>query len=250
MLGVRRAETGACATFMSEGHSTAASPGGPGPDEPGRRRIPAGWAIGVAVVITAGIAGAGFAFINRHAGSQPAAVAISGPNIVWAAAKRQAPDFRLHDQAGLPISLRAARGRVVILTFIDPVCTTLCPLEARVLDQVELRLPRGQRPAIVAVSVNPWADQRRYFRQDARRWRLDSNWRWAVGDPTRLARVWQAYKIGVRSRRQVIAGVTVHQVDHVEAAYVIDPQGDLRALFLFPFAASDLERTVRQLQRS
>src|ERR1700736_3233805 len=161
---------------MSEGHSTAASPGGPGPDTPGRRRIPIGWAIGAAVVVGAGIAGAGFAFIN-HAGPQPAAVAMSGPNIVWAAATRQAPDFRLHDQAGLPISLRAVRGRVVILTFIDPVCTTLCPLEARVLNQVELRLPRGQRPALVAVSVNPWADQRRYFRQDALRWRLDSRWR-------------------------------------------------------------------------
>jgi cytochrome oxidase Cu insertion factor (SCO1/SenC/PrrC family) len=234
---------------MSEGHSTAASPGGPGPDIPGRRRIPVGWAIGAAVVVGAGIAGAGFAFIN-HAAPQPAAVAVSGPNIVWAAAKRPAPDFRLHDQAGVPISLRAARGRVVILTFIDPVCTTLCPLEARVLNQVELRLPRGQRPALVAVSVNPWADKRRYFRQDARRWRLDSSWRWAVGDPTRLARVWQAYKIGVRIRREVIAGATVHQVDHSEAAYVIDRQGYLRALFLFPFAASDLERTVRQLQRS
>ncbi|HEX6489745.1 MAG TPA: SCO family protein [Gaiellaceae bacterium] len=234
---------------MSERASLAASRARAGPEIPGRRNS-SRWLLAAAVVFAAGIVGAGLALSRHHAAVQPGATAVSGPNIAWAAAKRRAPDFRLRDQAGAPISLGANRGRVVILTFTDPVCTTLCPLEARVLNQAELALPGAERPALIAVSVNPWADKTRYFRQDAVRWRLGSSWRWAIGSRTQLARVWQAYKIGVRIRRRVFAGITVHQVDHVEAAYVIDGRGFERALFLYPFAASDLERTIRQLQRT
>ena len=44
----------------------------------------------------------------------------------------------------------------MILAFIDPVCRNLCPLEAKVLNSVPSQLPASSRPAIVAVSVNPW----------------------------------------------------------------------------------------------
>jgi len=168
---------------------------------------------------------------------------------VWPAGKRRAPDFALRDQAGAPISLHAARGRAVILTFIDPLCTNLCPLEARVLDQVVRSLPRAQRPAIIAVSVNPWADSQRNFRRDARKWRLDRSWRWAVGSKAQLARVWQAYAIGVRVRRIAVPGLVVHEVAHTEASYLIDPRGFKRALFVYPFAAGDVDQAVRQLEK-
>jgi hypothetical protein len=44
-----------------------------------------------------------------------------------------------------------------------------------------------------------------------------------------------------------LAGVTVHDVLHTEEAYVLDARGFERALFLFPFRASDVERTIRSL---
>ena len=144
----------------------------------------------------------------------------------------------------------ANRGRIVILTFIDPVCTTLCPLEAKELDRVEQSLSGALRPAIVAVSVNPWGDAPRNFRADARKWRLDANWRWAVGSRAQLARVWHAYSIGVRVRRFKAVGITTHQVDHTEAAYVIDRRGFERMLFVYPFSAGDVENAVRQLEHS
>ena len=39
-----------------------------------------------------------------------------------------APDFRLVNQFGQPMSLRQFRGKVVILAFTDSQCTTVCPL--------------------------------------------------------------------------------------------------------------------------
>jgi cytochrome oxidase Cu insertion factor (SCO1/SenC/PrrC family) len=232
---------------MAEEKPITASSGAAGSNAARHRRIPLKW--GLVVVAAIGGIGAGTALALVHRGGSQAASSAVGPaNIAWAGGKRRAPDFALHDQAGAPISLRSAHGRVVILTFIDPLCTTLCPLEAKVLDQVEQRLPQAQRPAVMAVSVNPWGNSRRYLRDDARRWRLDRSWHWAVGSKAQLERVWRAYEIGVRMTRRVIAGVTVHQIDHTEAAYVIDPRGYERALFIYPFAASDVQRAVRQLE--
>jgi cytochrome oxidase Cu insertion factor (SCO1/SenC/PrrC family) len=200
-----------------------------------------------AIAVGAG-AGAAFALTHRGSAARTAPPVVGRANVVWPAAKRRAPDFALRDQTGAPISLRAHRGRIVILTFIDPVCTTLCPLEAKALDRVEQRLPGAQRPAVIAVSVNPWGDEPRLFRADARKWRLGPSWRWAVGSRAQLARVWQAYAIAVRIRRFRAAGVTTHRVDHTEVAYVIDRRGFERALFVYPFAPADVENTVRQLE--
>ena len=113
---------------------------------------------------------------------------------------------------------------------------------------MEQNLSGAQRPAIVAVSVNPWGDAGRYFQADARKWRLPASWRWAVGSRAQLSRVWQAYSIGVRIRRFRAVGITTHRVDHTEAAYVIDRRGFERALFVYPFSAGDVESAVRQLE--
>src|SRR5262249_2795706 len=42
-----------------------------------------------------------------------------------------APGFTLTDQHGNQVSLASLRGKVVLLTFLDPVCTTDCPLIAQ-----------------------------------------------------------------------------------------------------------------------
>jgi len=233
---------------MAERNPIAASSRTPGPGGSRRRRIPRGWALAAGAAFAGIAAGAGLALTHDRPATTNEVPAVGQANVVWPATARRAPSFALRDQAGAPISLKAERGRIVILTFIDPRCTTLCPLEARVLDQVEQRFPQAQRPEVMAVSVNPWGNARRYLREDARKWRLDRSWRWAIGSRAQLTRVWQAYAIGVRITRRVTAGITVHQVDHTEAAFLIDPRGYERALFIYPFAAADVERTVRLLE--
>ncbi len=171
----------------------------------------------------------------------------AAPQITWAAGARPAPDFSLTDQAGHPISLARFHGRPVILTFIDPLCRNLCPLEAKVLERVVASLPAAARPAIVAVSVNQWGNARRYLLQDRTKWKLHADWHWAVGATPALRKVWSDYKIGVQDSPKTVAGVTVHDISHTEASYILDANGDERALFLYPFVASDVARTVKQL---
>lgn len=139
------------------------------------------------------------------------------------------------------------RGHPVILTFTDPLCRNLCPLEAHLLNHVVGQMPASQRPVILAVSVDPPADARRNLLTDERKWSLVPQWHWAVGPHAELAAVWKHYSIGVSVTTKRIARTTIRYIIHTEAAYVIDPSGHERALFLWPFYPQDVERTLRQL---
>jgi cytochrome oxidase Cu insertion factor (SCO1/SenC/PrrC family) len=174
----------------------------------------------------------------------------AGPPVTWPVGKKRAPGFSLRSQNGGPISLRQFRGRPVIVTFIDPLCRNLCPLEAKVLGRAVAQLPASKRPSILAVSTNQWADARKNLLLDESKWNLPSDWHWAVGTPAALARVWKAYAIGVSVATKTIAGIKVRRITHTEAAYVVDPRGYQRALYLYPFRALDVERTLRSLARA
>ena len=172
------------------------------------------------------------------------------PVVSWTAGARRAPGFSLRDQDGKPVSLTAFRNRPVIVTFLDPLCRNLCPVEAKILGVVESSLPADERPVIIAVSVNQWGNGRATLRADMSKWHVGENWHWAVGPAAALRKVWAAYKIAVVDAPKTIQGVTVHNISHTEAAYLVDGRGDERALYVYPFLASDVESTLRQLASS
>src|SRR5690348_15262333 len=164
------------------------------------RREWLGVAVWILAVCVLGIAvGAVIAFVHNSGQSVQARVSTraAAPVAAWAAGVKPAPAFSLADAGGAPISLRQFRGRAVIVTFIDPVCRSLCPLEAKQLSAVVRASPKAQRPAIVAISVNPWMQSRSVFRQDGRKWRLGHAWHWAAGSYRELAPVWKQYDVGV-----------------------------------------------------
>jgi protein SCO1 len=214
------------------------------------------WLVWGAVVLVGVLVGSLLAVlqVSRRPATAPGAgvgtVGPTSPPVSWAAGSRRAPDFRLVDQAGSPVSLAAYRGRPVIVTFIDPLCRNFCPLEAKQLNELVRSLPVRSRPGIVAVSVNVYGNARRNLLQDVARWRLVPQWRWAVGSGRQLARVWRRYRVGVLVTTKRIAGVRVHEISHTEAAYVIDGRGYERALFMWPFRAGDVLATLRRLAPS
>jgi cytochrome oxidase Cu insertion factor (SCO1/SenC/PrrC family) len=240
---------------MSASPPSVANDAGAPESKRSARSLPA-WAKwtfwGLALAIGVG-AGAGIAVVSRTA-QRPVAQAppnaAARPAVTWARGARPAPDFRLTDQNGRTFSLRSLRGRSVLVTFIDPLCRNLCPLEAKVLNDVVLRATPATRPVIAAVSVNPWGDAPANFRQDAVRWQLVPQWRWGIGSHAELARVWRDYEIGVQVSNRTVAGVTVREIAHTEATYLVDASGHERAVFVYPFRAADVLRAVRRLGRS
>jgi cytochrome oxidase Cu insertion factor (SCO1/SenC/PrrC family) len=197
-----------------------------------------------ALVVGIGIGAVVAVFRSPSTTPTAASAAASGPPVTWPVGTKVAPGFSLRNQNGGPISLKQFHGRPVILTFIDPLCRNLCPLEAKTLDRVVAQMPAAQRPVIVAVSVNRYADARTNLLLDKTKWGLPSNWHWAVGAPAALARVWKDYAIGVSVATRTIAGIKVHRITHTEAAYLIDPKGYERALYLYPFLPQDVEHSL------
>ena len=187
---------------------------------------------------TIGIAiGLAAALLHRSQGSaaQPSPLRAQ---ITWAAGAKPAPGLALRDQRGAIISLRSLRGRVVLLTFLDSRCTRECPIEGHVLRDV-LRGIKGTGAVAVVVSVDPWADTPASARTFAARAGWSGNWQWLLGDKAALAPVWRAYNIAVKR--------TPGDILHSTALYLIDPGGDLRAGYLFPFSGTAVAQDVRRL---
>ena len=169
------------------------------------------------------------------------------PAATWMAGQKRALAFSLTDQSGAPVSLAALRGRPVIVTFIDPLCRDFCPTEAQHLNTVVRSFPATSKPAVVAVSVNTAGNTRPILREDEKKWGLVPQWSWGIGTSTALARIWRAYGIQVLVSTEKIAGVKVRRVVHTEASYVIDRNGFVRALFVWPYSAKGVVSTLRLL---
>jgi len=136
-----------------------------------------------------------------------------------------APDFTLTDQFGRAVSLSDFRGKVVILAFNDPQCTTICPLTTTAMVKAKRLLgPAGARVQLLGVGANPAATETRWVRAYSQAHGMMRAWHFLNGPLPRLKRVWRAYGI----EAQIVAG----QVDHTPAVYVIGPQGKLSRLFM------------------
>jgi len=214
---------------------------------PGRLLTPRAvfWGAALLIGIAAGI---GVLLVDASPRARSTSVPVSeAPAATWAAGKLRAPNIALVDQNGKPLSLASYRGRPVVVTFIDPLCRDYCPLEAKHLSEVVRSFPASSRPAIVAVSVNVFGSARRNLVAASNKWKVVPQWRWGVGTESQLARVWKRFHIGVLVTSKKVAGVTVHDVVHTEASYVIDAAGYERAIFLWPYSAAAVTRTLSHL---
>jgi cytochrome oxidase Cu insertion factor (SCO1/SenC/PrrC family) len=170
----------------------------------------------------------------------PASVRLDG-EATWPAGARAAPPITtLSDQSGHRFSLRSLRGHTVAMVFFDSHCRQECPLAGRALAAAERSLPRAQRPVLVVVSVNP-LDTPASTRAAARSWGLAgvARWHWLSGNHAQLAAVWKAYHISVQPEKG--------DINHTEALYLIDGQGDERSGYLYPYIPGRVTHDLRML---
>jgi len=136
-----------------------------------------------------------------------------------------APGFTLTDQHGRRVPLSGLRGKVVLLTFLDPVCVTDCPLIAQEFRQAgQLLGGDARRVELVAVDVNPLYNELAYTQAFDRQEGLAGvpDWLYLTGSPGRLRQVYQAY--GVVSETSPGGAMLAHN----DVAFVIDQAGHLR----------------------
>jgi protein SCO1/2 len=107
-------------------------------------------------------------------------------------------DFALRDQDGRVASLRAYRGRPVILTFLYSTCQNTCPIIA---DQIRGALDDlGRDVPALAVSVDPAHDTPDTAKHFLLRHSIYGRLRFLLGTRARLAPIWRAYGIRPQSK--------------------------------------------------
>ncbi len=154
-----------------------------------------------------------------------------------------APGFTLTDQFGRAVSLSDFRGKVVILAFNDPQCTTICPLTTTAMVKAKRLLgPAGAQVELLGVGANPAATETRWVRAYSEAHGMMHAWHFLNGPLARLKRVWHAYGI----EAQIVAG----QVDHTPAVYVIDRQGKLSRLFVTQMSYSSVGQLASLFARA
>jgi cytochrome oxidase Cu insertion factor (SCO1/SenC/PrrC family) len=202
--------------------------------------------LGLALVLGVGI-GAGIAIARSS--SSPATpilstAAVANPSLdPGTALSAVAPGFTLTDQFGKRVSLRSLRGKVVVLSFNDPECTTICPLTTTALLRAkELLGPAASRVELVGVGANPEKTQVKWVRAYSRAHRMMRKWHFLTGSLPQLKRVWQAYGIE--------AAVVNGAIDHTPATYVIDPSGRESRLFETVMAYSSVNQLGYELALS
>jgi len=136
-----------------------------------------------------------------------------------------APPFVLTDSLGQRVSLSDFAGRVVVISFIDPVCTSECPIEAQEMHLAAEQLGSDAKVSFVAINANPHftsvSDLQAF--NDAEGLTRWTNWTYLTGSVADLRDVWNRYGVSVSTIGA--GGMELHS----ESVFIIDRGGQLRA---------------------
>jgi cytochrome oxidase Cu insertion factor (SCO1/SenC/PrrC family) len=196
-----------------------------------RRHRLAFWAILAAMILTGAAVVTVFAVVRARSGPPlarpsgiPASVSDAQINLMGLSPVpvRPAPGFTLTDQDGRTLSLSSLRGKVVVLEFMDPHCTDICPIVSQeYVDAYRDLGPLAGKVVFAAVNVNQYhaavSDMLAYSREQ----RLNTipGWHFFTGPVPDLRKVWDGYEIAVQ------APSPDADIEHTSAVYFIDPAG-------------------------
>jgi cytochrome oxidase Cu insertion factor (SCO1/SenC/PrrC family) len=202
--------------------------------------------LGVALLIGVGIGTAIAATRSSGAPSTPVSAtnAVTSPQLdPGSPLNAVAPAFTLTDQFGKRVSLRSLRGKVVVLSFNDPQCTTICPLTTTALLQAKQLLgPAASGVELIGIGANPEKTQVKWVRDYSNVHGMLHRWRFLTGSLPQLKRVWAAYGIE--------ASVLNGTIDHTPATFVIDQRGRESRLYLTEMAYSSVDELGYEIAQS
>ncbi len=140
------------------------------------------------------------------------------------------PDVPLVEQHGRPTTFAKLQGKVLLVTYIDPVCTTDCPVIAQEFKQADSLLGGEARDVdLVAINVNPLyrtpADLRAFDRQE----HLEHlpNWIYLTGTVGELRKLWSSFGV------EIFVPGGGAMATHPDGTAVIDREGRIRSLANF-----------------
>jgi cytochrome oxidase Cu insertion factor (SCO1/SenC/PrrC family) len=161
-------------------------------------------------------------FVASHSAAEP--TLFVAQNGIAAAVNTKAPKFTLTDQFDKPFTLEEHKGRYTLLTFLDPVCWTDCPLLAAQLRQVRAEWPASTPLDIVVVAANPLHQTVANVRHFIKIHQLTGmkHFYFVTGKPSVTRKVWNQYGINVTNEPGDLMSI------HSDFMFIIKPSGRLR----------------------
>ena len=144
-----------------------------------------------------------------------------------------APAFTLQDQRGAAVSLADHQGKVVLLTFLDPLCTDNCLILAQHIAAAYGDLGVGAEDLVVlAININPAEQTPAAMQTFFQRQGLDASpaWHFLSGEWETVAEVVAAYYVSAGEPKPSKPGEVLHQ----DVVFLIDRSGELRVLITYP----------------
>ena len=156
-----------------------------------------------------------------------------------------AADFRLTDHHGRPFQLSAQRGHAVLLFFGYTHCPDVCPAALVTFKAIKEQLGNAaSRVRFVFITVDPERDTPERLRAYVGYYDPDFVGLW--GTPEQMKAVQAAY--GVLAQKEPQAGAPGgYWVVHTAATMLVDPQGNLRAIYPFGTSAKAIAADLRRL---
>lgn len=158
---------------------------------------------------------------------------------------RAAPDFSLRGSHDAELKLSRYRGKVVALGFGFSSCPEVCPTTLARLARAHEKLGAlGKELQVVYVTVDPERDSPERLRKYLAA--FDPSFIGGTGTPEQLAKVRAAYGVSA-SKQSLGASPSEYVVHHSSSIYLIDPEGNLRAMVPYGGTPDDLVHDVRVL---
>ena len=112
----------------------------------------------------------------------------------------RAPDFHLRDQDGKPISMRALRGKPVLVSFLYTTCDDTCPAQAQTMRGALDDL--GHDVPAIAIAVDPPRDTPQRARAFLLKARATGRIKFVLGSRAELQPLWKGFFIRPQSVNQ------------------------------------------------
>lgn len=150
----------------------------------------------------------------------------------------RAPDFELRNQDGEPVSMRALRGRPVIVTFLYTTCQDSCPIQAQTVRGALDEL--GHDVPALAVAVDPPRDTPERAQAFLSKQRATGRIDFVLGSRAELRPLWKGFAIQPQSVTQ----------EHQARFTIVDARGFQRVGYPGSEATPErLAHDVRLLER-
>jgi len=173
------------------------------------------------------------------------------------------PELTLTDQDGRPYDLNQTRGRVVVLSPIYTHCPDVCPITTSKMKQIQDRVQTaglGDQVQLVTFTVDPERDHPDVLKRFAGAFHVDpSNWVFLSGTSDQTDSLIKSLGLYVE-RVYYVDGTPVPEaslpqpeadtpylVNHTDRLFLVDRQGNVRALP--PGSRTDVDNAMQLIQK-